>query len=106
MSASISPEPSPYRRARDVRYRVVEGEAVILRQRAGETLVLNEVGARVLELLDHGATLDTVAATLAEEFEVETDEARRDVEAFAADLVSAGILESNVAATTPEGAAP
>ena len=41
-----------YRRAADVRYRVLDDEAVVIRQRAGEVLGLNALGARLLDALD------------------------------------------------------
>ncbi|MEM8932409.1 MAG: PqqD family protein [Acidobacteriota bacterium] len=82
-----------FRRCRDVRFRVVDREAVVLRQQAGETLVLNEVGARILEILDGGASLADTAERLASEFDVQIEQATRDAEVFADELVAAGILE-------------
>lgn len=43
---------SELRLARDVRFRRLADEAVVIRQDVGEVLVVNELGARVLELLD------------------------------------------------------
>ena len=48
---TITPATVLQRRS-DVRYRRIEGEAVVLRQAAAEVLVLNEVGAAVLDLAD------------------------------------------------------
>lgn len=83
-----------YRRRSDVRFRLIDREAVVLRQEAGETLVINEVGARILELLDQGATLESVAEALWQEFEVEPERALEDVHDFAQRLVSAGVIET------------
>ncbi len=46
----IGPE-SVLRRSDEVRYRLVEGEAVMILQEAGEALVLNEVAARLCRKL-------------------------------------------------------
>lgn len=78
---------------RDVRYRVVEEEAVVLRQGPGEVLILNEVGARVLQLVAEGKTLGGVVALLLGEYEVERDVLRGDVERFLDDSVAAGLVE-------------
>lgn len=82
-----------YRARPDVRFRRIEDEAVVLRQAAAEVLVLNGIGARVLELLAAGTGPDDAARRLAEEFEVEPAEAAADVRAFAAELGAAGVLE-------------
>jgi hypothetical protein len=85
---------SPAFRARpDVRFRVVDGKGVLIRQEAGEVVVLNPVGARVLDLLQSGAVLQRVLERLAEEFEVGAAELERDVLQFVRELVDAGVLE-------------
>ncbi|MEM1204889.1 MAG: PqqD family protein [Acidobacteriota bacterium] len=82
-----------YRTPRDVRYRIIAREAVVLRQDVGETLVLNEVGARVLSLLDLGTPLDQVVDALLDEFDVERPALQTDVDTFVQELLTAGILE-------------
>ena len=89
---------SRFRVCRDVRYRVVEREAVVLRQGPGEVLILNEVGARVLQLVDEGRRLADVVAQLQAEFDVGRNVLRRDVEVFLDEAVEAGLVE---AATEP-----
>ena len=91
----------PFRRRSDVRFRIIDGEAVVLRQEAGETLVINEVGARILQLLDRGEDLEEVAEKLVQEFEVEPERVLEDVHDFAQQLVTAGVVETG-AATGPE----
>lgn len=78
----------------DVRYRQIDGEAVVLRQDAGETLVLNEAGALILDRLAQGQEPAAVVAELVARFEVNAATAAADVQAFAAELESAGILEA------------
>jgi len=93
-----------YRPRSDVRFRRIGDEAVVVRQDAPEVLVLNPVGARVLELLTGGETLGAVGAALAEEFEVAPGEAEADARAFAAELESAGVIEP-ASETGPEAEA-
>jgi len=77
----------------DVRYRQIDGEAVVLRQDAGETLVLNEAGAFILDGLAKGLDAQAVADSLSATFEVAPHQALEDVFAFAAELEEAGVLE-------------
>ena len=89
-----APPGSPrYRRVADVRYRVLDGEAVVLRQRAAEVLGLNRVGSRVLELVDGETGVPELLDRLADEFEVERATLEADVRAFLDELVAAGVLE-------------
>lgn len=91
--ATAAAAEAAWRTRRDVRFRHIGGEAVVVRQDAPEVLVLNPVGARVLELLAGGEPLGAVGARLAAEFAVAPAEAEADARAFAAELASAGVLE-------------
>jgi hypothetical protein len=84
---------SVLRRRGDVRFRLLDGEAVVLRQRAGEVMVLNEVGARILELADGTTPVSGWVEALAAEYEVGRDELARDVLYFAGELTAAEVLE-------------
>lgn len=92
-----------WRARSDVRFRRIDGEAVVLRQEAGEVLVLNRTGAWVLELLAAGAGADEAARRLAEELEVGLAEAAADVRSFAAELGAAGVLEPAALTAPPTG---
>lgn len=81
------------RRRSDVRYRLIEGEAVVLRQSAAEVLVLNGVGASVLDLADGERSVAGWIETLAAEYEVDPAVLEEDVLEFAAELCAAGLLE-------------
>jgi len=86
--------PSSVLQARaDVRYRVVDRRAILIRQSEGEVVVLNEVGARLLELLQAGTPVQGVLDALATEFEVDRADLDRDVLSFLRELVETGILE-------------
>lgn len=83
-----------FRRTADVRYRILDGEAVVVRQRAAEVLGLDAAGSRLLELLDGERTLRQVAQLLAEEFEATPGQIEVDVAEFVAELAAAGVVES------------
>jgi hypothetical protein len=80
-------------RRSDVRYRRIEGEAVVLRQSAAEVLVLNESGASVLDLADGERSVGDWIAALAAEYEGDPATLASDVLAFAGELAAAGLLE-------------
>jgi signal transduction histidine kinase len=79
--------------ARDLRFRRIDEEAVVVRQRAGEVLVMNETAARLLELADGRSRVADWVDVLAREYEVDREDLERDVLAFAVDLAEQGMLE-------------
>lgn len=82
-----------YRLRPDVRFRIVGGEAVVLRQDEAEVLVLNGVGSEMLRLLAEGLELDEIEECLLEMFEVEREELGRDLTEFLERLESVGVLQ-------------
>ena len=62
---------SVLRRGADVRYRVIEDEGVVVRQGAGEVLVLNDLGTRILVLADGATPVAGWIEVLLAEYEVE-----------------------------------
>ena len=86
-------EVTRYTAAEDVRFRPVLDEGVVIRQRAGEVLVLNAVGVRILELIAKELTLSQIVDALLDEFLVERKELERDVLSFTSELERAGVLE-------------
>ena len=81
------------RRRSDVRYRRIEGEAVVLRQSAAEVLVLNEVGASVLDLADGRRPVGEWINTIVHEYGADRETVARDVLEFAGEAAEAGLLE-------------
>jgi hypothetical protein len=81
------------RRCPDVRFRIVDGEAVVLRQSSAEMVVFNELGARVLGLADGNLPLSAWVDTLLQEYEVERAVLEAHLVEFAVDLTDQGILE-------------
>jgi len=82
-----------FRRRSDVRYRRIEGEAVVLRQSAAEVLVLNEVGASVLDLADGERSVGEWIEALRSEYDADPETLTHDVLTFAGELEEAGMLE-------------
>lgn len=80
--------------APDVRFRIVDREAVVVRQTGAEVLVLSEVAARILALADGVRPVAVWIETLATEYEVDRATLERDVLRFAAVLADEGILET------------
>ena len=96
MNQELSPD-SILRTSADVRFRRVLDEAVVIRQQSAETLVLNEVAVSVLEKCDGQATLADITSQLQSEYDADPDTIGRDVLAFAAELLSSGLIEADQA---------
>ncbi|MDH3628966.1 MAG: PqqD family protein [Acidobacteriota bacterium] len=81
------------RRHPDTAYREIgeEGGLVVMTQRS-EVKVLNPVGVKIYALLDGEHSSAAIAEAIAEEFDVSTDEAAADVEAFVSQLRENGML--------------
>jgi hypothetical protein len=89
------------RPASDVRFRVVDREAVVVRQRSAEVLVMSEVAARLLALADGVQPVAHWLDVLAGEFEVDRATLETDVVGFASELAAEGILEVVEVAEVP-----
>ena len=77
--------------------RDVAGETIVVPIRAGvgdldSIYTLNDVGATIWNLIDGTRTADDIALAVVEAFEVEPEQARRDVEEFLASLAEAGMI--------------
>ena len=90
MSQTSRPKRHP-----DAVYKLVDGEALIVVPGSeAQHLVLNKVGARAWELLDGDHDVESICEQLTIEFDVELDEAGRDLNALLADLQEHGALDS------------
>lgn len=70
----------------------VGDELVMMSAEKGNYIGLSEVGARIWELLDTPQDVDAVCARLIDEFEVEPESCRADVESFLNELVKHGAI--------------
>ncbi len=85
--------PGKPRRHPDSAFRPIgdEGGLVVLPGRA-EVKVLNPVGIKVFSLLDGTRTVEQIADAVVEEFEVEREQALRDIREFLDELSRHGML--------------
>jgi hypothetical protein len=77
---------------KDIPYRIIEEEAVLVDVEDGEVIHLNEVGAQIWEAVDGKNKVSDIINHICSEFEVSEIEARRDVLSFLKDLLKKGIL--------------
>ena len=84
----------PYKLRSDVRYRMVEDQAVVIRQSEGEVLVLNEIGGSILRQIENTASLQEILLELTRSYEAPQAEVETDLLAFLVEMVEAGVLES------------
>lgn len=89
----MPPDRPCFRLCPEVRYQQVADEGVVVRQDAGEVLVLNEVGTRILALVDQGLSEPQIIGRLREVFDAEPENLAGDLEAFLRELSAAGIIE-------------
>ena len=85
--------PSAFRIAPDVRYRVIDDEAVVVRQREGDVLVFNQVAARVIQLVGEGLSPLQIGDRAVDEFDAPEARIREDVENFLEELESLNVVE-------------
>lgn len=81
------------KRCADTRYRNIGDEGVVVRQTAGEVVVLNEIGVRVLELLETTMPVNGLLDALDAEYAVDRPTLEQDVLAYLQELVDAGVIE-------------
>ena len=79
----------------DIRHTRVGGEGVVLRQDDAEVLVVNDVAARVIELLDGSRSLADIVETLQQEYDIDADTLAADIAAYGRDLTEAGVAETS-----------
>ncbi len=73
--------------------REIEGEAVLLDLKSGVYYSLNQVGTFIWSLMEKAPSEDEIGRSVAEEYDVEFDEALRDVGELIRDLSKEGLIE-------------
>lgn len=76
----------------DVASREIEGQILFLTPDDDVLYTVNGTGKRVWELFAAGAVPRDIAATLAATYGIAPDDARRDVDAFFAELAAKGVV--------------
>jgi hypothetical protein len=77
------------------------GEAVILGVDVGEYFGLNEVGARVWQLIQEPTAVQAICAAILDEYDVTEEECQRDVLELLSDLADKGLIDVTAAVGTP-----
>ncbi len=81
------------KRTSSVRYRAIGDETVVVIQHSAELLMLNEIGGRILELLDQPKTLASLVEALQDDYEVDPDTLRIDTVDYILELEKDGVVE-------------
>jgi hypothetical protein len=71
------------------------GEAVILDAEAGRYFGLNEVAARILQLVSTPKSLADIESQLLEEYDVEPERLKTDLQVFVKELADRDLIEVN-----------
>jgi len=90
MSTDVSE--ARYRLDPHARFRVLDDEGMFVLQEEGEVLVVNSVGAFIVERLHDGATLEETVHALTERYTVDAKRARKDLSELVRALVEAGAV--------------
>lgn len=90
--------PQTFIRSQSVVARVVAGETLIVpvRAKVGDLASIynfNGTGSLIWKLLESPKTLSELAAAVAQEYEVETAQAERDVTEFVGEMKAVGLVE-------------
>ena len=91
MPVSLSDVLTP---SKDVVFREIDREVVILDLESGSYFGLNAVGSRAWSLLTEGSALSAVHAALAGEYDVDAGQLEKDLVAWADRLVEKGLLRA------------
>ncbi|MGH9798344.1 MAG: PqqD family protein [Candidatus Polarisedimenticolia bacterium] len=73
-------------------YRIYEGKATVVLSERAEVKVVNEIGSLIWDRIDGRRTLGEIADQVVAEYDVDPEEARRDVLEFAASLSEHGMV--------------
>lgn len=90
LTLESTPKPKP-----DVVGRIVDDEAVLVLPQQGKVKVLNEVGARIWELLNGERTAKEIAQAISQEYEVPQATAEADALDFLGTLVEKDMIEAS-----------
>lgn len=89
---SIEAPTTHYRVDPHARFRVMDDEGIFILQEAGEVLVVNAIGAFIVEQLKDKRSLDDVVAAITQRYEVDAERARADAMSLLDALLQAGAI--------------
>lgn len=76
----------------DVAAKVIDGEAILINLASGNYYSMDEVGAKIWELIETGASVDELVASIVPLYDVAEKEARGDIERLVETLVEEGLV--------------
>lgn len=89
----VSRSENEVRIAGNLKYTVIDGTAIVMNLKTGKYLGLNEVGTRIFELLHKHCSPEKVVERLLDEYDVEEDALRADVQRTLRDFERHGLIE-------------
>ena len=88
MTLTMIPEKNP-----DLMWRSLDDGTVIINPEQGDVRVLNDVGARVWELVDGQRSVSQIAREITQEYEVSLDDANKDLQEYLKVMITKGLLQ-------------
>lgn len=82
---------------KDVVFRDLEGELVLLNLATGVYFGLDPIGTRIWALIDDGRTAHEIVSTITAEYEVDAEACRADLEKFLATLRDNDLVDLDAA---------
>ena len=76
----------------DIRQTRVDGEGVVLNQKNAKIMVVNEVGIRLLELLDDSKSFGKLLELMLQEYETDENTLKTDLQEFIEELIRNDIV--------------
>lgn len=92
MSALRIPPSAPLAAARGVLSTTFDGEVVLLNETDGVYYGLQDVGARVWQLIERAHSLDVIRDIVSAEYDVDADACANDLHELVADLIDRGLV--------------
>lgn len=76
-----------------IRYRIIDGEAIVVQQADARVLNLNVLGSRILAALDGQTSVGDLVARLADDYEVDPEVFAADVRRYLGELEAAHVID-------------
>jgi hypothetical protein len=91
---NTNPAPTPgYAIKPNVRYRIIDDEAIIVNQKSAMLYLCNELGSFVLDKIRDGLPKDEIINAICSEYEVDNQAAEQDLLEFIESLIKVDAIE-------------
>jgi hypothetical protein len=78
---------------RDVRFRQIGDEGVLVKQDDGDLIVVNQVGVDIIQLLQDGKSFSEIVDYISRNYDIDAKTAENDAMEFIDEIEAAGIIE-------------